>query len=81
MVAKFIVVFTATPSLPQRDGPAPRIVLVKEFAGRSPAAVDRHARAWFTSAHPEHRILTLDVHTQDEYETAREESSRAANSL
>jgi len=81
MVAKFIVVFTASPVRPRGDGPAPRIVLVKEFAGRSPAAVDRHARAWFTSAHPDYRILTLDVHTQDAYDTAEKESSRTANSM
>jgi hypothetical protein len=81
MVAKFIVVFTATPLRPPGQGPAPRIVLVKEFAGRSPAAVDRHARAWFTSAHAEFKVLSLDVHTQDEYETAREEFTRAAKSM
>jgi hypothetical protein len=81
MVAKFIVVFTATPLRSQGDGPTPRIVLVKEFAGRSPAAVDRHARAWFTSAHSEYRILFLDVHTQDEYETARAELTRSANGI
>ena len=76
MVAKFFVVFTATPVRHREEGPAPRIVLVKELAGRSPAAVDRHARAWFTSAHPDYRVLSLDVHTQDE--AVLDDFSRAA---
>lgn len=81
MVAKFNVVFTASPPRPPGDGPAPRIVLVKEFAGRSPAAVDRHARAWFTAAYPEFRILTLDVHPRDEIHAAPESFPRAAKSM
>lgn len=71
MVARFIVVFTAASPTSSGNGPAPRVVLVKEFAGRSAAAADRHARAWFASAHPDFEILSLDVHTREEYDTAR----------
>jgi hypothetical protein len=70
MVAKFIIVITAAPL--QRSGPAAaaRIILVKEIAGKSTAAAERHARAWFETAHPDFTVLALDVHTQAEYDRA-----------
>jgi hypothetical protein len=68
MVSKFVVVITAAPLRADRHGAPARIVLVKEMAGKSPAAADRHARAWFETAHPDYGVIALDVHTMDEYE-------------
>jgi hypothetical protein len=70
MVAKYIVVITAAPLRGTGPDAAARIILVKEIAGKNPAAADRHARSWFESAHPDFTIAALDVHTQAEYDSA-----------
>jgi hypothetical protein len=70
MVAKFIIVITAAPLRLSGPDAAARIILVKEIAGKSPAAAERHARSWFETAYPDFTVAALDVHTQAEYDSA-----------
>jgi hypothetical protein len=70
MALKFVVVISGARLRADRTGIPSRLILVKEIAGRNASTAERHARAWFESAHPDYFVLGLDVHTQDEYEAA-----------
>ena len=73
MAAKYVVVISGARLRADPGGIPSRLILVREIAGRNASAAERHARAWFETAHPEYSVLALDVRTQEEYEAARAE--------